>query len=99
METKFISLKPMYTCNVIHQKTETEERFFLEYKGLDNSSWYSAVVKMSQLTVWSVDLNVHTGALLTGFYYHFDHPQQYKTMLLPVKNGRLILTCKCTYYT
>ena len=28
-----------------------------------------------------------------------DHPQQYKPMLLPVKNGRLILTCKCTYYT
>ena len=58
------------------------------------------VVKISQLTVLTVDPDVHTtGAFLTGFYCHFDHPQQYKTMLLPVKNGWLILTCKCTNYT
>ena len=62
--------------------------------------WQAAtVVKISQLTVLTVDPNVHTGALLTGFDCHFDHPEQYHTMLLPVKNGRLILTCKCTYYT
>ena len=52
------------------------------------------MVKISQLTVLTVDPNVHTAAFLTGFYCHFDHPQQYKTMLLPVRNGRLILTCK-----
>ena len=50
-------------------------------------------------SVLTVDPNVHTVSFLTGFYCHFDHPQQYLTMLLPVKNGRLILTCKCTYYT
>ena len=33
---------------------------------------------------------------LVFFYCHFDHPEQYQTMLLPVNNGRLILTCKCT---
>ena len=54
-------------------------------------------VKTSQLPVLTVDPNVHTGAFLTGFYCHFDHPEQYQTMLLPVTNGRLILTCKCTY--
>ena len=31
-----------------------------------------------------------------AFFKNFNHPQQYKTMLLPVKNGQLILTCKCT---
>ena len=51
-------------------------------------------VKISQLPVLTVDPNVHTGAFLTAFYCHFD---QYKTMLLPVKNSRIILTCKCTY--
>ena len=40
------------------------------------------VVKTSQLTVLTVDPNVHTGAFLTGFYCHFDHPEQYQTMLL-----------------
>ena len=30
------------------------------------------------------------------FYCNFDHPEQYQTMLLPVKNSWLILTCKCT---
>ena len=45
----------------------------------------SIVVKNSQLPVLSIDPNVHTGAFLTGFYYHFDHPEQYQTMVLPVK--------------
>ena len=44
-------------------------------------------VKSSQLPVLTVDPNVHTGAVLTGFYCHFDHPEQYQTMFLPVKNG------------
>ena len=59
-------------------------------------------VKISQLTVLTVltvDPNVHTGTFLTAFYCHLDHPEQYQTMLLPDKNSRLILTCKCTYYT
>ena len=59
----------------------------------------AAGVKTSQLSVLTVDPNVHTGAFFTGFYCHFDHPEQYQTMLLPVKNSQLILTCKCTYYT
>ena len=29
-------------------------------------------------------------------YRHFDHPQQYKTMILSVKNSQLILTCVLT---
>ena len=57
----------------------------------------SRLVKTSQLSVLTVDPNMHKGALLTVFYCHFDHPQQYKKMLFLVKNGRLILTCKCTY--
>ena len=57
------------------------------------------VVKTSELPVLTVDPYVHTGAFLTCFYCNFDHPEQYKTMLLPVKNGWLILTSKCTYYT
>ena len=36
-------------------------------------------------------------AFFTGFYCNSHHPQQYKTVLLLVKNGRLILTCKCAY--
>ena len=52
-----------------------------------------------QLPVLTVELNAHTGAFFDGFYCHFDHPEQYQTMLLPVKNSRLILTCKRTYYT
>ena len=56
-------------------------------------------VKTSQLPVLTVDPNVHMGAFLTALYCHFDDPEQYQTMLLPVKNSRLILTCKCTYYT
>ena len=55
-------------------------------------------VKTSQLPVLTVDPNVHTGAFLTGFYCHFDHPEQHQAMLLPVKNSRLIFTGKCTYY-
>ena len=43
-------------------------------------------VKISQLPVLTVDTNVHTGAFLTAFYCHFDHPEQYQTMLLQVKN-------------
>ena len=42
-------------------------------------------VKTSQLPVLTVDPNVHTGAFLTGFYCHFDHPEQYQTMLLQSK--------------
>ena len=34
-------------------------------------------VKTSQLPVLTIDPNVHTGAFLTGFDCHFDHPQQY----------------------
>ena len=49
------------------------------------------VVKTTQLAVLSVDPNVHTGAFVTGF-----DCEQYQTMLLPVKNDRLILTCKYT---
>ena len=49
------------------------------------------VVKISQLPVLIVDPNVHAGLFLTGFYYHFDHLQQYKTMLLPIKDGHLDL--------
>ena len=44
------------------------------------------MVKISQLTVLTVDPNVHTGAFPTAFYCHFDHPQQNKTMQLPVKS-------------
>ena len=33
-------------------------------------------VKTSQLPVLTVDPNVHTGAFLTGFYCHFDHPER-----------------------
>ena len=33
-------------------------------------------VKISQLPVLTVDPNVHTGAFLTAFYCHFDHPEQ-----------------------
>ena len=54
------------------------------------------VVKISKLPVLTVDPNVHTEIFFTGFDCHFDHPQQYKTMFLPVKDGRLILTHKCT---
>ena len=45
-------------------------------------------VKTSQLPflyiyfVYTVDRNVHTGAFLTAFYCHFDHPEQYQTILL-----------------
>ena len=55
-------------------------------------------LNITQLPVLTVDPNVHTEAFFTGFYCNFDHPEQYQTMLLPVKNGRLLLTCKCTYY-
>ena len=41
----------------------------------------------SQLPVLTVDPHVHTGAFLTGFYCNFDHPEQYQTILLPVKSG------------
>ena len=34
----------------------------------------------------------HSGIFHRVFYCHFDHPEQYQTMLLPFKNGRLILT-------
>ena len=57
------------------------------------------VVKVSQQPVLTVDPNVHTGAFWTRFYYHFEHPQQYQTMLKSVKNGRLILTVNVVYYT
>ena len=40
-------------------------------------------VKISQLPCFTVDPNVHT--FLTAFYCHFDYPDQYQTMLLPVK--------------
>ena len=40
---------------------------------------------------WKLNPSYAT-VLTVVFYCHFDHPQQYKTMLLPVKNGRLILT-------
>ena len=59
----------------------------------------AVVVKITQLPVLTVDQDVHTGSFFNGFYCHFDHPQQYKTMFSPDKNGQLILTCKCTYYT
>ena len=36
-------------------------------------------VKTSQLPVLTVDPNVHTGAFLTGFYCHFDHPEQHQS--------------------
>ena len=43
--------------------------------------WQVAVeVKISQLLILTVDSNVHAGAFLTGFYCHFDHLQQYKTI-------------------
>ena len=58
----------------------------------------AAEVKTSQLPVLTVDPNVHTGTFLTGFYCHFGHPEQYQTMILPVKNSWLIFTCKCTNY-
>ena len=62
--------------------------FKLKPPSIAELQWEIAiVVKTSQLTGLTVDPNVHTGAFLTGFYCHFDHPQQYKTMLLPVKNG------------
>ena len=39
--------------------------------------WQVAIeVKISQLPVLNVDPNVHTGAFLTGFYCHFDHPEK-----------------------
>ena len=49
------------------------------------------MVKISQLTgfFFTVDPTVHTGAFMTGFDCHLDHPQQYKIMLLPHKNGQL----------
>ena len=49
-------------------------------------------VSKASYYVLTVDPNVHTGVVLTGFYCHFDHPEQYQTMLLPVKNGQLIFT-------
>ena len=57
---------------------------------------YSSVLALCCIQQGVYDRNMHTGAFLTGFYCHFDHPEQYQTMLLPVKNSRLILTCKCT---
>ena len=64
-------------------------------------SWQVRVAYSAQNCLFlTVDPNVHTWAFLTGFDCNFDHTQQYKTMLiLPVKNGWLILTCKCTYCT
>ena len=72
-------------CHRVQQPTSIILTLLLEL----NFSWQVAtVVKTSQLPVLTVDPNVHTGALyLTGFYRHFDNPQQYKTMLLPVNNG------------
>ena len=41
---------------------------------------------------------MHTAALLTGFDCHFDHPQQYKIiMLLPVKNSIVHVHGTCMY--
>ena len=36
----------------------------------------------------------HLGAFFTGFYCHFDHPEQYQTILLPVKNSQALLKLK-----
>ena len=36
----------------------------------------------NQSTDLMVGPNVHTGGILTGIYPHFDHPEQYLTMLL-----------------
>ena len=41
-----------------------------------------ATVKTSQLPVLTVEPTVHTGAFVTDFYCHFDHPEHYQTMLL-----------------
>ena len=57
----------------------------------------AVVVKISQVTVFDCWTNSAHRGIVDCFFCHFDHPQQYKTMLkLQVKNGWLILTCKCT---
>ena len=79
----------------------------LVYKSVENTfikpsyfSWTLAASSYSgQNFLFWLLTQMCTRAFLTGFYCHFDHPEQYQTMLLPVKNGRLTLTCKCTNYT
>ena len=48
---------------------------------------------------WLLNQLCTQGPFVISFDRHFDHPQLHKLMLLPVKNGRLILTCKCTCFT
>ena len=75
------------------------EHLFMVLKQYGGTFAESCCRGQNQSTAFfTVDPNVHTGAFLTAFYCHFDHPEQYQTMLLPVKNSQLILTCKCTYY-
>ena len=64
-----------------------------------NNLFFAFIISLGLSPGLAVDPNVQTGEFLTGFYCNFDHPEQHQTMLLPVKNSRLILTCKCTYYT
>ena len=79
----------MYVFTVIFHITQINK--MINSLTIAELLWQVAiVVKISQLPVSTVDPNVHTGAFFTGFYCHFDHPEQHKTKLLPVKNGWLI---------
>ena len=58
------------TCTNLYQHVPTQ---LINPPTLAELYWQVAIVaKANQLTVLTVDSNVHTGAFLTGFY----HPQQ-----------------------
>ena len=82
---KTIFLNPFWVfCHSawLKQHLTTMQTFVaISYSGKNQSA--DCVWLMNQLC---------TRAFLTGFDCYFDHPEQYKIMLLPV-----ILTCKCTY--